>query len=137
MSVNLSMNSKFLLFTSILLIGTISISCDNKEDLNPIGSISPIVDAELPPIGNVGQEINFMVNHAVFNGCGYYSSQETTQIGSTLIVTFYAQYHEGFCTMDIPIRKTNYKFTPTKTGTYTFKFNSGETEYLVKTIQID
>ena len=135
MSVNISMNSKFLLF--ILIVGTISISCENEDDLKPTGSISPIVDAELPTSGHVGQEINFMVNHIVFNGCGYYSSQETTQIGSTLTVTFYAQYREGFCTMDIPTLKTNYKFIPTKTGTYTFKFNSVEKEYLEKTIQID
>jgi hypothetical protein len=131
------MNNKFLLFISILLIGTASLSCDNEDEKKPIGSVSPIVDAELPTVGNVGQEINFMVSHAVFNGCGYYSSQETTQIGSTFIVTFYAQYREGFCTMDIPIRKTNYKFISTQTGTYTFKFNSGETGYLVKTIQIN
>ena len=137
MSVYKGMNSKFLLFTSILLIWSISISCDNEDDQKPAGSISPIVDAELPAVGNVGHEINFMVSHAVFNGCGYYSSQETAQIGRTLIVTFYAQYHEGFCTMDVPIRKTNYKFIPAKKGTYTFKFNSGETGYLVKTIQID
>jgi hypothetical protein len=39
--------------------------------------------------------------------------------------------------MDIPVLETNYKFIPTKTGTYTFKFKSGQTEYLVKTIQID
>lgn len=130
------MNNKILL-TALLLIGTICLSCDNDDDIKPIGSISPIVDAELPTVGEVGQEINFIVSHAVFNGCGYYSSEETTQIGNTFTVTFYAQYREGFCTMDIPIRKTNYKFSPTKAGTYTFKFNSGETEYLVKTIEID
>jgi len=131
------MNDKFLLFISILFIATINLSCDKQDDLKPRGSLSPIVDAELPTVGNVGQEINFIVSHAVFNGCGYYSSQETTQIGSTLIVTFYAQYREGFCTMDIPIRKTNYKFIPTRTGTYIFKFNSGETGYLTRTILID
>jgi hypothetical protein len=131
------MNSKFVLFTSTLLIGTISTSCENDGERKLAGSISPIVDAELPTGSTVGQEINFMVSHAVFNGCGYYSSHETIQIGNTLVVTFYAQYREGFCSMDIPIRKTNYKFIPTKIGTYTFEFNSGETEYLVKTIQID
>ena len=131
------MDNRFLLLTSLLLIGIFSLSCDNEDDKKPIGSISPIVDVELPTVGNVGQEINFIVSHGVSNGCGYYSSQETTQIGSALIVTFYAQYREGGCTMDAPIRKTNYKFIPTKTGTYTFKFNSGETGYLVKTIEID
>jgi hypothetical protein len=131
------MSNKFLLLTSLLLIGIISLSCDNEDDKKPMGSISHIVDVELPAVGNVGEEINFIVSHAVINGCGYYSSQETTQIGNALMVTFYAQYREGGCTMDVPILKTNYKFIPTKTGTYTFKFNSGKTGYLVKTIQID
>jgi hypothetical protein len=132
-----SMNSKLLLFTWILLIGTINISCHDEDDPRPIGSLSPIVDAELPGVGSVGKEINFMVSHAVFNGCGYYSSQETTQSGRILTITFYAQYHEGLCTMDIPIRKTNYSFIPKMAGTYTFNFNSGEQGYLVKTIQIE
>src|SRR5690349_9452899 len=125
------MNRKFFLF-ACMLIGAINLSCD---DGSPIGSISPIVEAELPTFGNVGQEVDFMVSHAVFNGCGYYSSQETTQMGNTLIVTFYAQYHDGVCTMDIPIRKRAYTFMPTKAGLYTFMFNGGEAGYLIKTIQ--
>lgn len=132
------MDNKVFLFAFILLVGAINPSCDNEDNKIPTGTISPIVDAELPASGKVGQTINFIVSHAVFNGCGYYSSQETTRIGHTLIVTFYAQYpKDRFCTMDVPVRKTNYTFTPAKTGTYTFKFNGGETGHLIKTIRID
>jgi len=129
------MNHKFFL-TALLLIGSICLSCDNEDENKLMGSISPIVEAELPTVGKVGQEINFIVSHLVFNGCGYYSSQETTQIGNTFTVTFYAEYRDGVCTTDIPTRKTNYKFSPTKADTYTFRFNSGETSYLVKSIEI-
>jgi hypothetical protein len=122
---------------ALLLIGTITLSCDKEANLKPEGSLSPIVETELPDHGNVGEEINFIVSHAVFNGCGYYSSQRTTRIGNTLTVSFYAEYREGFCTMNIPILKTNYEFKPTKAGTYTFKFNAGEAGYLTRTIVIN
>jgi hypothetical protein len=121
----------------ILIAGLLSVSCDETGEVNHTKSISPIIETELPQSGNVGQEINFIVHHAVFNGCGYYSSQETIKIGNTIRVAFYAEYREGFCTMDIPIRKTNYKFTPTVAGTYTFIFNSGDAGYLTQTIIIE
>ena len=120
-----------------LFIAIISISCDDEGNAKPEGSISPIVETELPDKGTAGQEINFFVSRAVFNGCGYYSSQETTQIGNILTVTFYAAYREGVCTMNIPVLKTNYTFTPKNAGTYTFKFNSGESGYLTRTIVIE
>jgi hypothetical protein len=120
-----------------LLIGVLSMSCDEAEEVNRLDSISPIIETELPESGSVGEEINFIVSHAVFNGCGYYSSQETIKIGNALKVTFFAQYRDGFCTMDIPIRKTNYKFNPTSAGTYTFNFNSGDGSYLTQTIVIE
>jgi hypothetical protein len=75
----------------------------------------------LPSEGNLGEDIDFIISHAVFNGCGYYSREEIIRNGNMLMVTFYAKYHEGFCTQDIPIRKTHYKYIPTQKGLHTFK----------------
>ena len=130
------MNSKIPMLVLILLTGTINLSCSTSGDLKPTASLSPIVDTELPILGKVGQEINFTVSHAVYSGCGYYAYQETNKVGTTLTVTFFAQYRTGFCSQDIPILKTNYKFIPNQTGIYTFKFNKGQAGFLVQTILI-
>ncbi|MDQ3395950.1 MAG: hypothetical protein M3512_17845 [Bacteroidota bacterium] len=127
------MDTKYLRIL-IFSIGIIVISCD-KEVISQ-ESISPIIKTDLPESGEVGQEIVITVSHAVYNGCGYYSSQKTIQTRNTFFVSFYANYGEGICTMNIPILKTSYKFTPKNTGTYTFKFNSGENDYLTQTIII-
>lgn len=118
-------------------MAAIHLSCDNDNDPEPVGSLSPIVDAALPAEGNVGTEISFEVSHAVFSGCGYYSSQKTTRTGKILNVTFYAQYCGDICSMNVPVLKTNYTFTPTTEGTYTFMFNGGEAGYVTKTILVN
>ena len=130
------MNIKFPLL-AIFLVGSLIISCDKDKDPITEESISPIVETDLPETGNVGQEIIFTVRHAVFNGCGYYSSQNTVKDGLTFSVTFYAKYRDGFCTMNVPTLGTDYKFVPSTSGTYTFKFDRGEQEDLVQSIIIN
>ena len=119
----------------IFMIGTILISCD--EDVKIPESLSPVVGTDLPETGNVGQEIIFTVKHGVYNGCGYYSSQKTIRDGNNLFVTFYSKYREGICPMNAPILETPYKFTPSTSGTYTFKFKRGEEDDLTQTIIIN
>jgi len=128
------MNSRHLIKLVLLLV-TILSSCEKDDIITE--SISPIIETDLPESGKVGQEIVINVSHAVYNGCGYYSSQRTIQNGKTLTVTFNAKYREGFCTMNIPILKTQYKFTLSNSGTYTFRFNSGQGDFLTQTITID
>jgi hypothetical protein len=128
---------KFFRFLVLLLfIGVLVGACKDEEYIDPAESLSPIVDVTLPEVGYVNQEINFIVSHAVFNGCGFYSSRKTIMAGNSLVVTFYAKYRDGICTMDIPIRKTNYQFMPKRKGTYTFKFNKGDNTFLTKEIII-
>jgi hypothetical protein len=130
------MNKIILIFIA-LLTGAANVSCHNEDELNVPESVSPIVAADLPESGKPGQEIKFKVSHIVFNGCGYFSSQETSQIGNTFNVTFYAKYRGGVCTMNIPRLETDYTFIPTEIGTFTFKFNGGESGQIIRTIAIN
>jgi len=132
-----SMDKLIFKVTMAFLVLALSLACDRAENVEPVGQISPIVATDLPEHGSVGEEISFTVSHIVFNGCGYFSSQKTHRTGNIFIVTYYAQYRDGICTMNIPTLKTNYIFTPSKAGIYTFKFNGGDNGYLIQTIVVD
>jgi hypothetical protein len=132
---NHDMNTLYLSLL-ILLWGAIAISCETEESIPDPGSVSPVIETDLPPTGTTGEQIAITVSHVVSDGCGYYSSQRTVQSGNTFIVTFYAKYREGPCTYNIPVLKTPYTFTPVQEGTYTFKFKGVDGTYLTQTIVV-
>lgn len=123
------------LIASLLFILLLSCSDDSDPEIDP--SLSPIVETTLPESTDVGQKITFTVRHAVFSGCGYFESQKTTRIGKQLYITFYAGYRDGACTMNIPILETDYSYTFSEPGVYTFNFNEGEGNFLKQTITVN
>jgi hypothetical protein len=120
---------------TLLLCSTLLLSCNKEEE--PLGILSQIIETELPTTGKVGENIEFLISHAVMTSCGFYSNQKTTQNKFEVTVTFYAEYIGLACLHWAPPRQTIYSFKPTKKGEYTFRFNQGSEGFLVQTITID
>lgn len=103
-------------------------------------AISPIVDAELPAVGKVGEVVSFNVHHTMYNGCGKYDRSETVEEGKTITVTVYGKYPKGkICSDDEPTLITVYHFLPKEQGAYYFRFYNGNlngSEYLLDTLNV-
>lgn len=103
-------------------------------------AISPIVDAEMPAVGRVGEVVSFNVHHTVYNGCGKYARSETIEEGNTISVTFFGKYPKGkICSDDEPTLITEYHFLPKERGAYYFRFYNGNlngSEYLLDTLNV-
>jgi hypothetical protein len=103
-------------------------------------SVSPIIDTELPSTTNLGTTVSFKIYHAVFNGCGEYSRQETTRDGQTITVKFYGKYPDcKMCSDNIPTLETIYHFEPEENGDYYFKFfadNFNGQEFIIDTLRV-
>lgn len=72
----------------------------------------------------------------VSGGCGQFNKFVEKKTGNTRIITVDAVYKGCMCTMDMPVRKTSYKFNEKKPGTYYLQFVSGENEYVTDTVVV-
>lgn len=138
----MSLSMKKINFLTLLFVFFLALSCDEeeKEPLEYTESMSRIVETGLPESAELNKKISFIVRHQVNNGCGLYSRHETLINGREVTVTFFAKYPLDpvtVCTDDLPIRSTYYKFTPTLTGLYTFRFREDGEEFLTAEMEVN
>jgi hypothetical protein len=121
-----------LLFVSIIVFGLLS-GCNldqEKEGECVSNKIEFVTSVNSPSTGSVNETINIEVSFRVFNGCGGFGKFIETQNNNIKNIQIEAKYEGCICTDDIPIRTTNYKFIPTRTGNYKLNFRSSPTEFI-------
>jgi hypothetical protein len=121
-------------FATVLLL-----SCSSKEGEAAPRRASfpaPVVKVEVPGAAQKGESVAVKVYFQVNNGCGEFGHFEEEKSGTTVTVTVYPHYREGFCTQAITTKETIYTFKPQNTGTYTLKFRAGEEQYITETVVV-
>lgn len=130
------MKTKLTLFLSILLL--LIMSCSKEEDNTCIeNKIAYVTSINTPSTGFVNQNITIEVSFGVNNGCGNFGKFNETQNGNTKTIEVEAKYVGCVCTLDAPIRKTNYVFKTQNTGNYTLKYKSSATEFIIADLTIN
>jgi hypothetical protein len=128
---------------SIILAGTVFsvlvfANCIKPiEDKNCVSfEKAGVVKVDGPNTGLVNQDLALNVSFGCLSGCGQFGYFEQSENGDTTLLRVNAKYEGCICTMDAPIRITEYKFRKTRPGTYYLKFwaNNG---YLVDTVTIN
>jgi hypothetical protein len=131
----MQMLSTLITFAIFLLLG-----CSSKEEEAvapmPASSPAPVVKVEAPETAQKGESVAVKFYFLVNNGCGEFGSLEAEQSGTTVTVTVYPHYREGFCTQAITTREAIYTFKPENSGTYTLKFWAGNAQYITETIVV-
>lgn len=96
-----------------------------------------IVETTTPKTGNVGENINIEIRFGVNNGCGQFGKFIETDNGNIKTIEVEALYEGCACTMDAPIRITNYIFHTSQSGTYYLKFKSSSSGFITDTLIIN
>ena len=134
------MNKKTIIFLVTALIFELLISCshDDPDENDCISTnIEYVTSVNSPATGKINEIINIEVNFQVFNGCGEFGKFIKSQNGNTRTIEVEAKYSGCFCTQDLPIRMTNYKFTASNAGEYKLNFKSSPTEFITVNITIN
>jgi hypothetical protein len=124
-------------FTFLFLAAVVMAGCSNKtsapaQDCVKYAkvNVSEIEKASASADGTT--TVYFQVN----NGCGQFNKFIEKKSGNTRTITVEAVYKGCMCTMDIPTRKTAYKFAEKTPGTYYLQFVSGEHTFVTDTVVI-
>lgn len=134
-----------LLFVSVIVFGILSScnldqGCDldqEKEGECISNKIEYVTSVNSPSTGSVNETITIEVSFQVFNGCGGFGKFIENQNNTTKNIEIEAKYQGCICTQDLPIRTTNYKFIPTRTGNYKLNFRSSPTEFITVNLAIN
>ena len=130
------MKTKLTLVLSIILLWIMS--CSKEQDSNCIeNKIAYVTLINSPSTGSVNQNITIEVSFGVNNGCGNFGKFIETQNGNTKTIEVEAKYEGCVCTLDAPIRKTNYVFKTQNSGNYILKFKSSSTEFITANLMIN
>jgi len=124
----------------LILISSLTISCDNDEDINNECieyATGYVTSVNAPDIGIVNETINIEVNFGVYNGCGKFEKFIETKNGNVRIIEVETKYEGCICTQDASIRTTNYKFIANNVGEYELKFKSSQTEFITVLLTIN
>lgn len=131
------MKPKLKLILSTLLLVVFSCSKEEPENKCIENRIAYVTSINSPSSGTVNENINIEVSYGVNNGCGNFGKFIETGSGNTKIIEVEARYEGCICTMDAPIRKTNYVFKTQISGNYILKFKSSSTEYITVNLAIN
>lgn len=130
------MKRKLMLILSILLLTVIS--CSKDHDNNCIeNNTEYVTSVNSPSTGTVNESINIEVGFGVHNGCGNFGKFIETENGNTKTIEVEARYEGCACTLEAPIRKTNYVFKTQNSGNYILKFKSSSTEFIIVNLTIN
>lgn len=131
------MKPKLKLILSTLFLVVFSCSKEEPENKCIENRIAYVTSINSPSSGTVNENINIEVSYGVNNGCGNFGKFIETGSGNTKIIEVEARYEGCICTMDAPIRKTNYVFKTQISGNYILKFKSSSTEYITVNLAIN
>ena len=128
---------KYYLF--VLVIFSALISCNNDDDQDDCWSTfetAYVQSVIAPSTGTVGETIAIDVIFSVSNGCGIFNKFEETITGNSRTITVNAEYECRPCTQAIETITVVYSFTPSASGDYELKFESGENQYIIVNVNI-
>ncbi len=126
-----------LLCLTVLTLTAFSCSKEADELSLRTSDPAPVLAVTVPEkVFTVGESIAITVSFQVRNGCGQFSSFETSSDGNVLTIHVIPYYAEGFCTQALETRQTTYTFQPQQAGTYTLKFWAGENDYIFETVVV-
>lgn len=130
------MKTKLTLLLSILLL--LIMSCSKEPDNTCVENrIAYVTSINSPSNGFVNQNITIEVSFGVNNGCGNFGKFIETQNGNTKTIEVEARYEGCVCTLDAPIRKTNYVYKTQNSGNYILKFKSSSKEFITANLTIN
>ena len=127
-----------------ILLAITLLSCDAVSSTTDENSTEECVKTETAYITNVegeketeaGKSLDLTLSFPVMNGCGQFNQFKESVSGKTATIAVEAIYEGCICTMDIPTRTATYHFKASAAGTYTLRFKSSATAYILKTITV-
>ncbi|HEU4496806.1 MAG TPA: hypothetical protein VFR70_07115 [Flavobacterium sp.] len=122
---------------AVLVITAALTSCSSeKEEGDTVIIKNEFVTAVSgPATGNTNQEIIFQVTYNVDSSCATFSQYIQTTSSNLKTIEVQVKYL-GDCSPSPATATQPYKFVVIQPGTYTFKFKSGPSAYITKTVAV-
>ena len=113
----------------LLCITLITVCCSksNNQDVCNATTNAPIKSVLITANNTVNNPINIFIKYKLFSSCGAYNGIIKNVIADTTTLYVGAAYTGCTCTILDSTELTTYTFTPTKAGTYYYKFWQSDT----------
>jgi len=132
------MKSLIKIFVIALLGAATFVSCLSDDVTSESCNYSiqnPVIEVTGPETATVGQQVTFNIKFNSGNGC--YTSSEFSETGTNpKTITVNSTYIGCVCTEATQVITKEYKFTPTASGEYQFKFLGNNNTFITKTITV-
>lgn len=131
------MKSKIPVLLILTLTASLFLGCPENDDNDQNLSFAPVLSIDAPSTGSINQKTVIEVSFLVNNGCGSFKRFLGNQKGKTTDIEVQAHYVDQICTQATQTLKANYEFTPTETGSYTYKFKASNDEVITTIIDVN
>ncbi|MBC5993314.1 hypothetical protein [Pontibacter cellulosilyticus] len=115
-------------------------SCSKETDtVKPTVLLSKIIEVDAPESGKINEVITMKVKYTLSSGCVGFKGLEEERAGNTYTIKAYLSSDSDpnrICHQAAMYGYTDYTFTPTQVGTYTFNFYQDPENSITKTITI-